>query len=259
MRVETLEKPRNAGNVWENEARPKGAGHTSRPLTHSLELSKEGLAVNATHETAPCIIWQGDEKKYQTEAAVALIDVGREPSHFAWITPTCGTLHCIEPEHLKVQAPVKLAYPYGLCIYCGRSGWTKDHLLPRHWSGDVRRHWVAIVPACGLCNRLLSDTLTWAITERRAICYARLRKHYRKVFKTKMFTREELDEFGPTLRPYIEAEMEKRQAVERIFDWPTDPAFDERALEHSGIEDPYAIGLILPDDADLEEMVRNVA
>ena len=241
------------------KAPPEGGGTPLRGLTHSLDLGKEGLAVNATHDAAPCVIWNGEEKKYQTEAAVALIDIGREPSHFAWITPTCGTPLCLEPEHLKVQAPVKLSYPWGLCIYCGRSASQKDHLLPRMWTGDVRRHWVAVVPACGLCNRVLGDTLTWSITERRAICHARLRKHYRKVFRTKKFTPEELAEFGTTLRSYIEAEMEKREVVERIFDWPTDPAYDERALEHSGIEDPFAIGLILPDDADLEEMVRNVA
>lgn len=215
--------------------------------------------MNATHNGTPCDIWAGDAKKYQTEAAVALIGVGREPSHLAWITATCGTVACIEPEHLKVQAPVRLAYPYGVCIYCGRPGHTKDHLLPRHWSGDIRRHWVAIVPACGTCNNVLNDTLTWSITERRAICHARLRRHYRKVFKTKRFTADELDEFGSTLRSYIEAEMEKREVVERIFDWPTDPNFDERALQHSGIEDPHAIGLILPDDVDLDEYVRNVA
>lgn len=212
-----------------------------------------------TRKNEPCVLWAGDEDKYQTEAAVALISIGREPSHLAWITPTCGTALCVEPEHLKVQAPTKLAYPYGVCIYCGRSGRTKDHLLPRRWTGDALRHWVAIVPACGTCNSVLSDTLTWSITERRAICHARLRRHYRKVFRTKMFTPEELDEFGPGLRPYVEDEMAKRRIVERIFEWPTDPTFDERALEHSGIEDPYAIGLILPDDDDLKEMVRNVA
>ena len=35
--------------------------------------------------------------------------------------------------------------------------------------------------------------------------------------------------------------------------------YDLRALEQSGIENPYAIGLILPDDVDLDEYVRSVA
>ena len=34
----------SVGSSWDNGARPKGAGHTSRPLTHSSDLSREGLA-----------------------------------------------------------------------------------------------------------------------------------------------------------------------------------------------------------------------
>ena len=34
----------SVSSPWDNEARPKGAGNTSRPLTHSSDLSREGLA-----------------------------------------------------------------------------------------------------------------------------------------------------------------------------------------------------------------------
>ena len=35
---------RSVSSPWDNEARPKGAGNTPRGLTHSSDLSREGLA-----------------------------------------------------------------------------------------------------------------------------------------------------------------------------------------------------------------------
>lgn len=50
LRADGYEIQRAASSAWDNEARPKGAGNTSRPLTHSSDSSREGLAVNATHD-----------------------------------------------------------------------------------------------------------------------------------------------------------------------------------------------------------------
>ena len=47
--------------------------------------------------------------------------------------------------------------------------------------------------------------------------------------------------------------------VLRMLDWPEDPAYDARALAHSGIDDPWAIGLLLPDTDDLAAHVVAVA
>lgn len=55
MRADTLENPRNDREVWENEARPKGAGNTLRPLTHSSDSSREGLPMNGTRENSRAI------------------------------------------------------------------------------------------------------------------------------------------------------------------------------------------------------------
>jgi hypothetical protein len=206
-----------------------------------------------------CQPWTGAEKRYQTEAAVVLAVEGRDPQPWAWITPTCGTANCLTPEHLQVQAPIRLAYPWGVCIYCGRRAATKDHLLPRHWSGETRRHWVAIVPACGTCNNVLSDTLTWSITERRLICHERLRKHYRKVLRTVDHQPEDLAEMGRMLRQHVEDAMARKAEVLRMLAWPEDPAYDERALAHSGIEDAWVTGLLLIEDEELREHARRVA
>lgn len=204
-------------------------------------------------------LWQGDIKHFQREAAFELSLTGLDPDPWDWITPTCGQTLCINPEHLQVRGNVKLAYPHGICIYCGRRGSTKDHLLPRDWTGDAKRHFVATVPACGTCNSLLGRVLTWSITERRAIAHERLRRHYRKILGQVDFTPEQVNEFGPGIRPDIIQGIENKKHVKEMLEFPTDPEYDARALQKSGLEDPWAMGLILPDDQDLHEYVRSVA
>nr|DAI12492.1 MAG TPA: HNH endonuclease [Caudoviricetes sp.] len=207
----------------------------------------------------PCKLWEGDPNAYQKHAADAFYISGRDLQPWDWVTPMCQNPLCIEPEHLAVQANVKLRYPHSICIYCGRPGYTKDHLLPRNWTGEAQRHFVVTVPACRTCNTLLRDTLTWSITERRALAHERLRKHYAKVLRTVDRTPEELNEYGPTLRSVIVDGMERKAEVLRMLDWPEDPAYDARALAHSGIDDPWAIGLLLPDTDDLAAHVVAVA
>ena len=41
--MKTLDEPRIAGDLWDNKSAPGGAGNTIRGLTHSLDLTKEGL------------------------------------------------------------------------------------------------------------------------------------------------------------------------------------------------------------------------
>lgn len=245
----------DSGVEWE---RPSGSGGTlPKGLTRSLDCTEEGLMPNDTHVL--CTPWTGAENRYQSEAAIALAVEGREPPPWAWIIPTCTTSDCLTVDHLRVQAPIRLAYPWGVCIYCGRSAWTKDHLLPRAWSGDVKRHWVAIVPACGTCNSLLSDTLTWSITERRLICHERIRKHYRKVLRTVDHTPESLDEMGRILRQHCEDAMARKAEVRRMLTWPEDAAYDARALGHSGIDNGWVTGLLLAEDDELHAHVKAVA
>lgn len=206
-----------------------------------------------------CDIYKGPKKLYQNFAANILESVGRPQPHWAWVTQNCGNETCLAPEHLIGHAPVSLAYPRGLCIYCGKPGFTRDHLLPRRWSGDAKRHFVVIVPACGTCNTVLNDTLTWSITERRALCHARLRRKYAKILRIPDWSEEELREFGSDMRGYIEDGMAKKQEVLEMLDWPTDPSFDARALGHSGIENPYTIGLLIEEDDELRKWARRVA
>lgn len=193
-----------------------------------------------------CYAHDGREHDYQAEAAHRFyVENSIQPSTWEWISTTCATPLCLNPEHMAFKAPKKLAYPSYICIYCGRSGHTVDHLLPRWFGGEAKRAYVVTVPACGTCNSLLGDTLTWSITERRSICHARLRRKFRKVLNHVEYGPTDLKAFGPILRKAVIQGMQDKAEVMRMLDWPIDPLYDDRACEKAGISDPYEIGLII--------------
>lgn len=224
-------------------------------LGSTAPVAPEGRTDAANNETV-CREYPGPASLYQHKAAGALILDGKDPQPWDWIVPTCGNLRCINAAHLVTRSHVRIQYPHDICIYCGERGFTKDHLLPRGWSGESKRKFVATVPACGECNSLLGPTLTWSITERRAIAHAKLRWKRRRLLMTQEFSESELDEFEGRMRDFIEASMkEKARLIERL-EFPKDAAYDARALQKTGLEDPWAMGLLLSDDQELKGAVR---
>lgn len=190
-----------------------------------------------------CSIWQGKESDYQEQAGLVLVESGSRFFAWCWVTSHCGN-PCLNVDHLAVNYPQRLSYPHRVCVYCGQIAGTRDHLVPRSISGETWRRSVLTVPACGECNSLIGAVALYSITERREYAHNRLRVKRAKILLTIEYTREELDEFGPGLRPAIVAAMvEKRKVLDRLR-WPTDPAYDLRALQKSGIEDPYIFGLL---------------
>lgn len=201
-----------------------------------------------TGNPTDCIPFEGRSHRYQAEAAQAYyVETAMIPATWEWITTKCGTAQCLNVDHLRFIGPRKLAYLANQCIYCGRSAYTMDHLLPKHQTGLAKRAYVAIVPACGTCNSVLSDTLTWSITERRAICHARLRRKYKRVLKHIEYGPTDLREFGPTLRKAVIEGMQQKEAVMAMLAWPFDHDYDLRACQKAGIENPYEIGLLIDD------------
>ena len=57
-------------------------------------------------------------------------------------------------------------------------------------------------------------------------------------------SREQLDELGPNLRIHVEGAMAEKANILRRLGWPYDPGYDLRALERSGIADPFQTGLL---------------
>ena len=162
--------------------------------------------------------------------------------HLAYLAPTCGTELCTEVEHLQFVTVTKLKYPSRVCIYCGLTGGTRDHILPVTWTGEAARRGVITVPACGECNSAIGDAYAPSITLRRDIAHKYLRKRYKSTLRTVVPTPEELDEYGPGLRSYIVNAIAERELILDRLAWP--PAgYDERACEKSGI-DPWESGLV---------------
>lgn len=190
-----------------------------------------------------CSLWRGDPAYHQEQAALVLIEQGTNFYPWCWITTTCDNL-CLNAEHIELHYPQRLSYPRRICIYCGRRCDTRDHLVPRGISGDSHRKSVLTVPACGECNSLIGAEALFSITERREYAHHQLRRKHAKVLRRVEYSRDELAEFGPGLRPtVIEGLIEKHQLGRRLR-WPLDPAYDLRALQKSGIEDPYLFGLL---------------
>ena len=233
--------------------RPHGNG---RCISHFF-ITPEAPAF--TLGSDECIPWTGRRSRFQEAAQRSMALDGKPVPHWGWVQVNCASEACLNTDHLTANAPVRLMYPRDVCIYCGRPGYTKDHILPRHWSGDAARTFVATVPACGLCNSILNDTLTWSINERRAVCHRRLERKFSRLLAMPEWTHYQLQGIEGDLRAYILDEVSKRTEVRRMLKWPDDPHYDARALEKSGIENPYETGLIAAVDETFIAFVDAVA
>lgn len=230
--------------TWDNDGAARWS-HTERPLTHHLDATERQAVVKATHEVPPeCEPWGGKREHYQSQAQDSLRMRGLTIMPWAWITPRCDTVDCLLAEHLVAHHPKRINYPPSLCIYCGQLAYTRDHILPRSWSGDAKRKWVATVPACGECNTAISDAPEFSISLRREIAHERIQRRYRRVLHMREFTNLELRQMGHILRSSIERGIQQRDRTQRRLAWPEDPEYDERAFHQTGILEPADLGLL---------------
>lgn len=171
-------------------------------------------------------------------------DRGSELLPWAWIASTCSEPMCLVVDCLVVHSPVKIDYPPGVCVYCGDPADTVDHLLPRPWTGDAVRARVAVVPACGDCNNRINDHPSPDVTTRRRIAHDSIRRKYASVLAGPDRSEREIRELGRGLASVSRANNAKRQIVRERLAWPVDALYDVRAFQHSGIEDPYTLGML---------------
>lgn len=188
----------------------------------------------------PCEPWNGHPAQHQEEARKV---IGYVPP-FTWVATACADKRCLVREHLTIQRPTRLGYPKDLCIYCGLAASCMDHLIPEPWSGPAVRRSVMQVPSCVECNVIISDSLTFNITERRALAHTRLEKRNAKWLRAKYFTDAEVAEFGYNLRGKVQEGMHMRAVTELRLRWPSDPFYDLNAAQAVGIENPYVIGML---------------
>ena len=209
-----------------------------------LASTQSDLQSGIDHEDG-CEQFDGQESRWRERViAKAYIELGIDQPALSWPTPTCGTPLCLTFRHITWEAPKKLAYPPGVCVYCGMSANTKDHLLPRTWTGEsVRRH-VLTVPACYECNSAINDRYIPAINDRRKQAQLYIARKNKKLLRMPDWTQEAINELGPTLRSAIERGVHDLKIIRARLGWPEEPDYDLRAMQMAGIENPYEIGLL---------------
>ena len=186
----------------------------------------------------PCTSGPTDDRKYQEQARGLLAhEGGRHIPALVRVVWRCDTAWCLTPSHLDQVEPVRLSYPYGVCVYCGQPGSTRDHILPRAWTGEASRQFTVTVPSCGECNSLIGESVADTIAERREIAQGRIRKKYHRILSHYEYTPAEIDEFGPGLRESVIRGLADKAHISARLEWPTDPFYDARAFDKSGVYD----------------------
>lgn len=95
-----------------------------------------------------------------------------------------------------------------LCTYCGAAADSLDHVVPYSWNHVKKRKGNAgsqgsgeKVWSCRECNSLLGDKPLFTVEQRRDYIRKALSK---RASKTAVWSDEELDELGPSLRSAVE-------------------------------------------------------
>lgn len=188
--------------------------------------------------------WLGNPRQYQLEAQrLYALDHDHAIPPWSWITTDCDVDQCLDTGCMVLHQPRTIRYPYGVCAYCGDGAGTKDHLLPRPLTGDALRQLVAVVPACGNCNSRIGDLPSPNVSERRRKAQLSIERTCRNLLLRPIKTEEDLRLLGPGLRTVAVKNNRLAAAAKERLGWPSDPFYDLRAFQRSGIEDPVALGL----------------
>ena len=188
--------------------------------------------------------WEGNPDVHDDHVWNEVMSSGRIVKPWDWFEVICDEPMCLLVEHIRVNTPTRLEYPPQVCTYCGIRSGTRDHLVTKVWSGLADRKWVLTVPACAECNGLIGADACTSIDGRRAIAKKKLRKRRKRQLNYQILTEDDLEEYGPGLRPLMREASNERLMIEYRLAWPTDPFYDLRYLEKSGIPDPVSTGLL---------------
>lgn len=208
----------------------------------SISLSQPDRTISHTDEER---IWDGHPANHPDEVWDKLYAQGRPRKPWDTFEVQCDEPMCLDLDHIKIITPSRLEYPARICVYCGSPSGSRDHIMPRAWSGSgEHRARVLVVPACGECNRMISDKPIYTIDGRRAHAQRRLAERKFKVLGYESLKEVELEEYGPNLRSVMESAAHQRAKLEARLAWPDDLDYDIRYLQKSGIPDPMATGLL---------------
>lgn len=224
--------------VWHDVAAP---AETDGKVEQPNELDDTG-------GFCPGPSWAGDPEEYQEQAALTAVAAGLTVMPWCWVEITCGSTSCLDVKHMIFRSPQRLLYPASVCVYCGEYADSRDHLLPVTYTGKAVRRHVLTVPACRQCNSFIGDASAPSVTERRAIAHSSLRRKRFRVLQSFDYTDDELEDFGHSMRSSVLRAREEKGRLLRRLAFPGDDTYDLEYLALSGIDDPYALGLLKTDD-----------
>lgn len=126
------------------------------------------------------------------------------------------------------------------CVYCGAPATSRDHLIPRGWSGPAARKYVPTVPACLDCNIRIGALPDLTITARSTHVALSLRKKYAKRLNAKRWDRDDIDQLGHNLRSAVSGRQAEIGEVRRRL----------LVLDLGGMPNALSTGLRLRDLVD---------
>ncbi|MCP3681645.1 MAG: HNH endonuclease [bacterium] len=111
----------------------------------------------------------------------------------------------------------KIDVNYNLCLYCGLSGDTIDHVPPVSRAATHKGSFYE-VPACRLCNSMLGAVDIPKINKRAEYLLEKYRARYEYILSMPDWQNWELEEMGPIMTTEIQEDIKKKQGIKRIID-----------------------------------------
>lgn len=100
------------------------------------------------------------------------------------------------------------------CTYCNQSSpFTKDHVIPKSYSGNPSFAERYVVPCCTECNILLGAAPCHTVEERAAFLFERYSRRFKAELATPDWTAKELKELSPTFRKKIAAKESHKKLI----------------------------------------------
>jgi len=110
------------------------------------------------------------------------------------------------------------------CTYCGVVADSMDHIPPmcmRNVLNDLGNYigvWRE-VPSCRWCNSTLGSLALLTVHDRRAHIKSVLRRKYKRLLASPIWTEQELSEVSENLRAYIVESMKRASLVRAMVAW----------------------------------------
>jgi hypothetical protein len=108
-----------------------------------------------------------------------------------------------------------------LCIYCDSIADGVDHPVPvsrlvsrRLLAHSKTKRYGKMVPCCANCNSMLGNKLFKFMEDRFEFVADRLEVRYSNLLNMPLWSTDELDELGPSMRSAIEADLSRKERIQ---------------------------------------------